>query len=342
MKLVVKEIIKETADAVSICFKNGGLFNKLNYKPGQFVTLDFPIANEVHKRAYSFSSNPFTDKDLKITVKRVEKGLVSNFVHDQLKIGDKLQVDKPNGSFFVEPEKKQERHYKFFAGGSGITPIFSIIKSILEREPKSKILLVYANHDVEAIIFRKELDALEAAHKDRLRIAHLISHGALGGPKYHKGLITDALVENLFEKYGLYFDDGLYMICGPFGFMEAVKSILHVNGVAPGKIKVELFKRPTVVKQGKDLISQVAIQLNNSNYDIQVTANKSILQAAMAKNIALPYSCRSGMCASCKATCISGKITMTEGHLLPPEEVAAGKILTCISYPASEHIVIAV
>ncbi len=342
MKLVIKDIIRETADTVSVCFKNGRLFKKLSYKPGQFMTFDFNIAGQVHKRAYSFSSNPFTDKDLKITVKRVEKGLVSNYIHDELKIGDSLLVARPNGSFFIEPAKKQQREYKFFAGGSGITPIFSIINSILTREPKSKITLIYANHNLEAIIFRKELQALEAKYKGSLRVAHLLSHSTMSGTNYFKGFITDALVEELFTEYGLTFDDGLYMICGPFGFMEAVKSILHVNGVSPNKIKVELFKRPTLVKSGKKPLSQVEIRLKGNNHQLQIAGNKSILQAAMAKNVALPYSCRSGMCAACKATCLSGEITMTEGHLLSEEEVDAGKILTCVSYPASEHIVIAV
>lgn len=342
MKLTVKEIIKETADAISICFNNGGLFNKLNYKPGQFITLDFVIDNNVHKRAYSFSSNPFTDKDLKITVKRVEEGLVSNYVHDFLKIGDKLEVEKPNGSFYLKPEKKQQNKYVFFAGGSGITPIYSIINSVLKKEPKSSIVLVYANRNVETIIFRKELEALEKEYNDRLQVEHLISNDAPEKPNYHSGLITDALVGELLEKHKVAFSEGQYMICGPFGFMEAVKSILFVNRVSPSKIKEELFKRPDIVVNTDDLVSKVEIQLNGERHELEIPGNKSILQAAMAKNIAMPYSCRAGMCSSCKASCVSGEITMTEGHFLEQKEVDAGKILTCISYPASENVVISI
>ena len=342
MKLTVKNIIQETADAISICFNNGGLFNKVNYKPGQFITLDFVINNKVHKRAYSFSSNPFTDKDLKITVKRVEKGLVSNYVHDYLKIGDKLEIEKPNGSFYLKPEKKQQNNYVFFAAGSGITPLFSIINSVLKKEPKSNIVLVYANRDFDAIIFKKELEDLESQYPDRLKVEYLISNNAPIKPNYHDGLITDALVVDILDKNNLSFDQGEYMICGPFGFMEAAKSILFVNGVSPSKIKEELFKRPDVAVSADDLVSKVEIQLNGESHELEIASNKSILQAAMTQNIAMPYSCRSGMCSSCKASCVSGKITMTEGHFLEQKEVDAGKILTCISYPASENVVISI
>jgi len=342
MKLVVKNILKETEDAVTVCFKNGGLFNKIGYKPGQFMTLHVPINGSVHKRAYSFSSNPYTDRDLRVTIKRVEKGLVSNYIHDQLKVGDKLEIDKPTGSFYVEPHGKEQRQYIFFAGGSGITPIFSIIKSLLEKESNSKILLIYANQDNDAIIFKEQLYALVLAHPNNFYIEHILSNNCPELPNYHKGLITDDLVVELFEKHNIAFGDQVYMICGPFGFMEAVKSILNVNGVAPKHIKVELFKRPNVVIDGKKLVSEVEIQVNGDSHKLQIAGNKSILHAAMANNIALPYSCRSGMCATCKASCVSGEIRMTEGHFLEQSEVDQGQILTCISYPASENVVITI
>ncbi|CAM4109035.1 2Fe-2S iron-sulfur cluster-binding protein [Zobellia nedashkovskayae] len=342
MKLIVKNIIKETEDVISVGFTNGGFFSKVKYKPGQFITLHFPIADQIHKRAYSFSSNPFTDKDLKITIKRVENGLVSNYIHDYLKVGDKLLIDKPNGSFFIEPEKKQQKSYVFFAAGSGITPIFSIINSVLQKEIKSSIVLVYANRFFESIIFHEELVELQKQYGDRFKIEYLISKNAPAKPHYHKGLITDALVVGILDKYKLSFKNGEYMICGPFGFMEAVKSILNVNGVSPSRIKEELFKRPDTVIQSDGMMSKVQIQLNGTSHELNIANNKSILQAAMAQNIDMPYSCRSGMCSTCLASCVSGKVNMTDGHFLGQKEVDAGKILTCISYPASENIVISI
>ena len=342
MKLVVKEILKQTEDTITVCFKNRSLFNKISYKPGQFMTLYISINGVVHKRAYSFSSNPFTDKDLKVTVKRVYKGLVSNYIHEQLRVGDTLEIDKPTGSFFVEPNKREQKQYVFFAGGSGVTPIFSIIKSILEKEPNSTILLVYANQNSSAVIFKEELFSLELNYSSNFYIEHIISHECPKSPNYHSGLVTDALIVELFKKHAIPFSNQIYMICGPFGFMEAVKSILNVNGVKYKHIKVELFKSPDVVIDIENLMSDVEIQLNGTSHKIQVAGNRSILQAAMAKNIVLPYSCRSGMCATCKASCISGEIKMTKGHFLEQSEVDQGKILTCVSYPASENVVIAI
>ncbi len=341
MKLIVKDIIKETQDAVTVSFKNNSLFKKVRYKPGQFLTLHFPINNEVHKRAYSFSSNPYLDKDLRVTIKRVEKGLVSNYVHDYLKIGDALEIDKPTGSFYIEPKKSNTKQYVLFAGGSGITPIYSIINSILSNEPSSDILLIYANQNFDSIIFRSEIEELEKKYPIKFSVAHILSENNQNLSKYYSGLATGDLIANIFKKHNLLFSDHTYMICGPFGYMESIKNILAEKGIERSKIKVELFKSPQVKITGKDLISKVEIKHDGTTHEIEIAGNKSILQGAMANNVALPYSCRSGMCASCKATCVSGDIKMTEGHFLEQKEVDEGKILTCISYPESEHVVIA-
>lgn len=342
MKLTVKNIQQETADTVSVSFKKAGLFNKLKYNPGQFVTLHIKLNDIVHKRAYSFSSNPFTDDEPKITVKRVKNGLVSNYIHDSLKVGDKIPVDKPGGSFFVKPEKGQQKNYVLFAGGSGITPIFSIISSLLHKEPKSKIILIYANRFLNSIIFKEKLEKLRKEYEDRFKIEFLISKEIPVLDNYHHGLITDGIVMDVLEKYDLAFGKGQYMICGPFGFMEAVKSILYVNGVSPTKIKEELFKRPDRVVLKNGVLSKVKIQLKGKSHELSVQGNTTILQAAMANNIEMPYSCRSGMCSTCLASCISGDISMTEGHFLEQKDVDAGKILTCVSYPTSENVVISI
>ncbi|WP_282124265.1 ferredoxin--NADP reductase [Algibacter mikhailovii] len=340
MKLLVKEIIKETNDAISICFKNGNFFKKLKYKPGQFLTIHVPIEKQVHKRAYSFSSNPYTDKDLKITVKRVEQGLVSNFVHDTLKVGDKLEVDDPAGSFYIEPTKKAAKQYVLFAGGSGVTPMFSIVKSVLTEEKESKVLLVYANQNMESIIFHDEIKVLETEFGSKFSVEHIISSNKATVNNYHAGLATNELLETIFSKHQLDFGDHTYMICGPFGYMEKIKELLKTNGVSREKIKIEVFKAPVVKVTGKNLVSNVTLKVDGTSHQLQVRGDKSILQQAMSASIVIPYSCRSGMCSTCKATCVSGDINMTDGHLLSDDEVNKGSILTCISYPASEEIVI--
>lgn len=340
MKLLIKDIIKETDDALTLCFKNGNFFNKLSYKPGQFLTIHTAINNKIHKRAYSFSSSPATDKDLKITIKRVEKGLVSNYVHDHLKIGDKLEIDKPAGSFYIEPNTTAKKQYVLFAGGSGITPMFSIVKAILTKEKNSKVLLVYANQNEASIIFHEAIKSLELAHPNHFKVEHILSKNTVIKDNYHSGFINKELLDGFFKKHELKFTNHVYMICGPFGYMEKIKELLKQNGVPREQIKIEVFKAPQVKLTGKNLISNVTIKLNNETHQIQVRGDQSILQKAMSENLPLPYSCRSGMCSSCKGTCISGTIKMIDGHLLTPEDVAKGDILTCVSYPESENVVI--
>lgn len=342
MKLVVKDIIKETNDTLSLSFKNGNLFKKLAYKPGQFLTIHVPVDKVVHKRAYSFSSSPFVDKDLKITVKRVEKGLISNYIHDAIKIGDKFEVDKPTGSFYVDPNKDNKKQYVLFAGGSGITPIFSIVQSVLLKEPDSKVLLIYANKNEESIIFCNEIETLEDKYPEHFAAEHILAEPSGKANNMLPGLISTEVLEKIFTKHQLQFDNHHYMICGPFGYMDKVKELLKAQGISRDKIKIEVFKSPKIKVTGKDLISNVTLKVNNETHQFQARGDKSILQQAMSQNIVLPYSCRSGMCASCKATCTSGEITMTEGHFLDESEVSNGAILTCISYPASEEIEIEV
>lgn len=340
MKLLVKDIIKETDDAVSICFKNGNLFKKLKYKPGQFLTIHVPIDKMVQKRAYSFSSNPYTDKDLKITIKRVEKGLVSNYVHDNLKVGDKLEVDDPAGSFFVEPAKKTKKQYVLFAGGSGVTPMFSIVKSILTEEIDSKILLIYANQSIDSIIFHEDIKSIEKEHPNKFAVEHIISSNKDDYENYSSGLATKKLIDGILEKHGLSYEDHVYMICGPFGYMEKIKEVLKANGIARNQIKLEVFKSPEVKISGKNLLSDVTLKFEGKTHAIKVKGDTSILKQAMSNNIVIPYSCRSGMCSTCKAKCIEGEVEMTEGHFLPQSDVDNGDILTCISYPVSEKVVI--
>ena len=340
MKLLVKDIIKETDDVISILFKNGNFFKKLKYKPGQFLTIHTKIHGNVEKRAYSFSSNPFTDKDLKITIKRVEKGLVSNFVHDNLKVGDKIEVDDPAGSFFVEPSSKSKKQYVLFAGGSGVTPMFSIIKSVLTQETNSKILLIYANQNMDSIIFHDEIKYLEAKYSNNFKVEHLVTYAENTKGNYHVGLANKKLIDQIFSKHNIEYVDNQYMICGPFGYMEKIKEILKENGITRDKIKIEVFKKPEIKVTGEDVESTVTIRLNGQEHLMKINGNKSILRQAMSNNIALPYSCRSGMCSSCKAKCVEGEVKMTEGHFLSDSEVEQGNILTCISYPVSKEIIL--
>ena len=338
MILKVTDIIKETPEAVTVCFKNGNFFKKIKYLPGQFIMLDFKIGKDTVKRAYSFSSSPDTEKDLRITVKRVKGGYVSNYVNNILKVGDKLKADTAMGSFYVQPNSQEEKTYILFGAGSGITPVFSIAKSLLVKESKSKVVLIYANQNKENIIFYDKITALEKNHPKNFLVEHVLSENT--NPDYHTGFLTEAILDVIFNKYNLNYTDYKYMMCGPSGFMDNTVKLLKSKGIARNQIMLEAFKAPTVKVNRKNLVSNVTIKYKKEVYELEVPGDKTILQQAMNKNIPLPYSCRSGMCSTCKGNCIDGETTMSKGHLLTDDQVANGEVLTCITYPNSEKVTI--
>jgi ring-1,2-phenylacetyl-CoA epoxidase subunit PaaE len=249
-------------------------------------------------------------------------------------------VDDPAGTFCIEPQKSNKNQYILFAGGSGVTPMFSIAKSVLTEEPDSKVLLIYANQTMESIIFHDEIKTLESKFLNVFKVEHIISSNKSSQENYHSGLATKTLIDQIMLKHGLVYDNHVYMICGPFGYMEKIKEVLADNGITRDKIKIEVFKSPTVKVTGKNLLSDVTLKHNGEEYNFKVRGDKSILNQAMSQNIIIPYSCRSGMCSTCKGKCLEGEVQMTEGHILPEDEVQNGGILTCVTYPLSEKVVI--
>lgn len=344
MQLTVEKIIKETDDAVSIVFKNPSFFKRIKYKPGQFLTLKLLINNKIENRAYSLSSSPWVDKFLRITVKKVEDGLVSNFICNELKEGQKVPIEKPMGNFFVLPDQRQQKHYVMLAGGSGITPIYSILQSILKKETKSTITLIYANHNEASIIFKKELEAIVKVYPNKINIHHLVDFKSSNdkGLKYYNKRFDASLLDSIMKEDELSYNRSDFLLCGPKGFMEAVLEVLSDRKVAPERIKKEAFtvdlSKITAVIGSNDISSNVKINGVGGNDIIQVGKGKTILQAALDQDVEIPYSCRSGMCSSCKAICKSGSVSMIEGHLLPQSEVDQGFILTCVAFPQTEEV----
>jgi len=196
--LIIKEIIQETRDAFVVVFKQpeGG---KIQYKAGQFLTLLATVDGKEVRRAYSLCSSPFVDEDLAVVVKRVESGLMSNFLPDHFKAGDKLKVMEPMGQFVTEFAKDKKRHLVMFAGGSGITPMMSIIKSIMSQEPESICSLIYCNRDVDSVIFKAELDRLQTADEGRLHVIHVLDNAPMNWQGY-SGLLNKEMLVKLFER----------------------------------------------------------------------------------------------------------------------------------------------
>src|SRR5688572_23012309 len=248
--LKVKNIVKETHDSISIVFEQPA-DRKIEYKSGQFLTLIVPVQGKEVRRAYSLCTSPFVDDDLAVTVKRVDSGLMSNWLPDNLKLGLKIKVMEPMGQFTTEYSKSNKRHIILFAGGSGITPMMSIIKSILTQEPDSICSLIYCNRDIDSIIFKNELDRLQTLDEGRLHVIHVLDNAPMNWQGY-SGLLNHDMLSKLVERipdWGI--ERTTYLMCGPEGMMKNVDTLLAARNISKEKIFKESFVQGTIDKDTK-------------------------------------------------------------------------------------------
>lgn len=342
----VREIIRETPDAATIVFDIPELLKTtFNYLPGQYVTVSTWLNGKEQRRAYSFCSSPFTDPYPAITVKKVSDGQVSPFLNDLLKPGDMIQLMPPMGNFTAEIDPGHKKNYVLFGGGSGITPIMSLLKSILHQEPLSTISLVYANRDEQSIIFNKELNALAAANPDRLTIVHCLENAPAGFTGFKgRPTISDyqAITEKL-QKTGLVNE---YFICGPGGMMDAVKTALEGMGVAQELIHTEYFNTPvsnvtTAPVEHEAPFEGTAtatILYNGREFEITIPEGVTVLEAAKDQDVDPPYACQMGVCTTCRAKILEGSVFMDEREGLSDSEINDGYVLTCQSHPTSAKL----
>jgi ring-1,2-phenylacetyl-CoA epoxidase subunit PaaE len=345
--LKVKNIIQETKDAISIVFEQPS--SKIEYKSGQFLTLIIPVQGKEVRRAYSLCSSPFVDSDLVVMVKRVEKGLMSNWLPDNLKAGIAIKVMEPMGQFTTEFNKSNKRHIVMFAGGSGITPMMSIIKSILTQEPESITSLIYCNRDVDSIIFKETLDQFETKYEGRLHVIHVLDNAPMNWQGY-SGLLNHDMLTKLFERipdWGI--EKTTYLMCGPEGMMKNVETLLDASNISKTKVFKESFVQGTIDKDSKKEVSsdggelkarEVTIRYDGHEYKVLVPANKAILETALDAGIDLPYSCQSGLCTACRDKCLSGKVKLDEEEGLSQSERAEGYVLTCVGHPLTDDVII--
>ena len=346
--LIVKDIIHETRDAITLVFKQptGG---KIGYKAGQFLTLLAAIQGKEIRRAYSFCSSPFVEEDLAVSVKRVEKGVMSNWLIDHLQPGDTLKVMEPMGQFVTEFDKDAKRHLIMFAGGSGITPMMSIIKSILSQEPESICSLIYCNRNVDSIIFRSELDRLQTEDQGRLHVIHVLDSAPMNWQGY-SGLLNHEMLKKLFERIPDWGPDKTtYLMCGPEGMMKNVDSLLALHNISEDKIFKETFvagvldkakKAGAPVPEGANTAHEVTIRYDGQEYKVIVQPNRFILETALDQGIDLPYSCQSGLCTACRGKALSGKVKLDEEEGLSQSERDEGYVLTCVGHPLTDDVVI--
>ena len=340
--LTVAEITDETADARSIRFAvPEELKETFRFKPGQHLTLKCEIGGEEVRRNYSLCVAP-QDDQLKVTVKRIAGGLFSNWANDNLKPGDIVEVMAPHGSFTWDFEPTASRHYVGFAGGSGITPVMSLLKTALTTEPNSRFTLLYGNRDSSSVIFLEELGRLKNRFMGRLEIHHFLSDEAEDIELFNGLLDRDKCEEILTH---LVEADGVdaFFICGPGPMMDAAEAALLGKGVAKEKIHIERFTvdRPTgaAVAQMQALQSQaqglsMLVTLDGRKRRVRFDAAAgNILDSARASGLPAPYACKAGVCATCRAKVVSGEVEMAARYGLSDEEVAAGYVLTCQSVP---------
>jgi ring-1,2-phenylacetyl-CoA epoxidase subunit PaaE len=341
-QLQIKEVRKETEDTNTLVFEFPD--RPFEYQPGQFLTLILPIKGEEKRRSYSLCTSPYTKENPAITVKRVESGSVSNFLNDHMKKGDVFDVMEPAGHFVPDLREGQAKKYVMFAAGSGITPIMSIIKSILIVEQNSTITLVYQNRNENSIIFKDELKKLQEQHPDRFEIIDVLSKPE-GEWKGYRGRLSTAttsdilmdIAENKIERLQ-------YFLCGPDGFMQKVIDTLVEFEVPENQIRKESFFTPETKPKAKEVVApdseayDVKVLLDGEEYDVLVPANKSILEAALDQQIDMPFSCQSGLCTACRGKLLSGEVMMDEDDGLSSEELEQGYILNCVSRPKSSGI----
>lgn len=344
--LHVKNIVNETKDAISIVFDHPES-GRISYKAGQFLTLISNVNGKETRRAYSLCTSPHVDDDLAVTVKRVESGLMSNWLADNIRKGATIRVMEPMGQFTTEFTAANKRHIILFAGGSGITPMMSIIKSLLKEEPNSICSLIYCNRDIDSIIFKRELELLEITYEGRLHVIHVLDNAPMNWQGY-SGLLNHEMLTKLFERipeWGI--AHTTYLMCGPEGMMKNVDSLLNARGIPKEKIFKESFVQGTIDKEPKEepttqalQAREVTILYDGQEYKVMVPPHKAILETALDQGIDLPYSCQSGLCTACRGKALSGKVKLDEEEGLSKAERDEGYVLTCVGHPLTDDVVI--
>jgi 3-ketosteroid 9alpha-monooxygenase subunit B len=324
--LRVRRLVRETADASSIVFEvPSQLADTFAYESGQFLTLQVPWEGKVLYRCYSLCSSPVTDTEHKVTIKRVAGGRISNWINESLREGDLVKVLPPAGRFVLGAG---DADLVLFAGGSGITPVLSILKTALATTAR-RVRLVYANRDEASIIFRSELDALAAAHTGRLDVIHRLD--------VRDGFVDASVVRRALEGR----ERAECYICGPGPFMDIVEATLREAGVADASIHIERFTadEPDAGAEGvAGPLHRAAVHLDGERKDLEVREGETILHAARRCGLEPPFSCESGFCGCCMAKLKAGRVRMLNNDFLSPAEIEEGWVLTCQSIPETPEV----
>lgn len=346
--LTVTDIRRETDEAVSVAFAvPDELRESFRFVQGQYLTLRATVNGEELRRPYSVCMSP-EEGELRVCIKKLHGGRFSSFVNDALSPGDTLDVMAPMGRFYAPDEPEAARHYVGFAGGSGITPVMSNLRTVLGREPNSRFTLFYGNRTARSIIFRDELADLKDRYMGRLRVFHVLSDEIPENDLFG-GLMDEAKVKELSTRLIDVDDVDWFFICGPGPMMDAAAAALAGLGVPESRIKIESFGArpfasqlpPPPADDNATPAADVEVRFGGITTRIRVPfAGQPILDAVHAAKIDAPYACKGGVCCSCRAKLVEGEVDMDVVYGLEPDEIAAGYILTCQSHPRSPRLVI--
>jgi len=347
--LTISDIRTETPDCISVSFHIPPEWSdEFRFMAGQNITLRHPVAGEDLRRSYSICTSPH-ENELRVAIKKVTSGRFSSHAHENFTKGQAIDVMAPTGNFILPLNSSRSRHYVAFAAGSGITPVISLLKSVLREEPRSRFTLVYGNRSRNAVIFREELLALKNDYPQRFQLILVFSREKMDSALF-EGRIDASKAELIFQWLAPISPDMEFLLCGPAPMIFSIRDWLTQKGISVKRIHYELFsgpedpvpvvpeiendKKPTAVKE-----SEVTIRLDGASAVYRIPmAGPTILDAAIRAGADLPYACRAGVCATCRAKLTEGKVILDHNYSLADEELEEGFILACQAHPDSDKV----
>ena len=336
--LKVKAIKRQTDKAVQVTFDIPEILKStFSFSPGQYITLSKNIDNEEVRRSYSISSTP--SEGLSVVIKAIPDGVFSNYVNSKLQIGDSINIMPPEGNFIIK-DQKSDSDYCAFVAGSGITPVMSLLKSVLAKNSTSKFVLVYGNKSPKETIFFEELLSLQKTYPERLFIENIYSQTQEN--EAHFGRIEKPTVNYITKNKFKALSFSEIFLCGPEPMIEYVQEVLVENGIDKSKIKFELFYSEKEAEEIKntDGFTKLKVIVDDEEYELTMSQDDVILDAILNKDIDVPYSCQGGICSSCLAKLKVGKAEMRKNQILTDDEVKEGLILTCQAQPLTSEVVV--
>lgn len=338
-KLAVKEITRETPEAVSVLFQvPAELQANYRFVAGQYINLKLTLDGNEIRRAYSICSTPESG-EFRIAIKSIKNGYFSKFANEQLTVGKVLEVGTPEGKFIFEPDAARQKNYAAFVAGSGITPVMSILQTVLEKEPNSTFVLVYGNKSSNETIFYNQLHDLQLKYVGRFFVHYVFSQQKADDQLF--GRIEKSTVNFVLKNKHKEKEFDKFYLCGPEEMINRVSDVLKENNVKEKDIKFELFSASSSeneIKKSLEGHTKITVLVDGDETSFEMSQKQSLLEAALKQGLDAPYSCQGGICSSCIARISKGTAEMKKNTILTDGEIAEGLILTCQAHPTSSEI----